>query len=93
MEHTLTARENATDRMEQNAWFKQTKPAGTDLYKQDNALTKSALDVSTRGICETGSIAFSPGHRVLYRLVEGETSAIAQKTKDLGISLPPLKRL
>jgi outer membrane protein TolC len=91
LEHTLTARENATDRMVHNAWFKTDKNLRElDLYKNRILpLTKSALDVSTREY-ETGSIAFSQAIGSYTDWLNVKL-AIAQKTKDLGISFAVLK--
>ncbi|MEE4364210.1 MAG: TolC family protein [Desulfotignum sp.] len=91
LEHTLTARENATDRMVHNAWFKTDKNLRElDLYKNRILpLTKSALDVSTREY-ETGSIAFSQAIGSYTDWLNVKL-AIAQKTKDLGISFAVLE--
>jgi outer membrane protein TolC len=91
LEHTLTARENATDRMVADAWAKIDKlRRELDLY-QDRILpmTKSALDVSTREY-ETGSIAFSQAIGSYTDWLKVKL-AIAQKTKDLGISFAALE--
>jgi hypothetical protein len=91
LEHTLTARENATDRMVYNAWFKTDKNRRElDLYKNRILpLTKSALDVSTREY-ETGSIPFSQAIGSYTDWLKAKL-AIAQKTKDLGISFAALE--
>jgi hypothetical protein len=91
LEHTLTARENATDRMVYNAWFKTDKNwRELDLYKNRILpLTKSALDVSTREY-ETGSIPFSQAIGSYTDWLKAKL-AIAQKTKDLGISFAALE--
>jgi hypothetical protein len=91
LEHTLVARENATDRMVYNAWFKTDKNRRElDLYKNRILpLTKSALDVSTREY-ETGSIPFSQAIGSYTDWLKAKL-AIAQKTKDLGISFTALE--
>ena len=93
LEHTLTARENATDRMVANAWAKIDKlRRELDLY-QDRILpmTKSALDVSTREY-ETGAIPFSQaiGSYTDWLAVK---LTIAKKTRDLGIALTALESI
>lgn len=90
-EHTLAARQNATDRMVYNAWFKTDRiRRELDLYKNRILpLTKSALDVSTREY-ETGSIAFSQAIGSYTDWLKVKL-AIAQKTKDLGISFAALE--
>ena len=91
--HTLAARENAADRMVYNAWFKTDKNRRElDLYKNRILpLATSALDVTTREY-ETGSIAFSQviGSYTDWLKVQ---LAIAQKTKDLGISFAALETI
>jgi hypothetical protein len=93
LEHTLTARENETDRMVVNAWVKTDKLLRElDLYQNRILpLTKSALDVSTREY-ETGAIAFSQaiGSYTDWLAV---MLAIAQKTKDLGIAFADLETI
>ncbi|MEE4363764.1 MAG: TolC family protein [Desulfotignum sp.] len=91
LEHTLVARENATDRMVYNAWFKTDKiRRELDLYKNRILhLTKSALDVTTREY-ETGSIPFSQAIGSYTDWLNVKLT-IAQKTKDLGISFAALE--
>ncbi|HKL02003.1 MAG TPA: TolC family protein [Desulfotignum sp.] len=91
LEHTLVARENATDRMVNNAWFKTDKNLRElDLYKNRILpLAKSALDVSTREY-ETGSIPFSQAIGSYTDWLKAKLT-IAQKTKDLGISFAALE--
>ncbi len=93
LEHTLTARENATDRMAADAWAEIDKlRRELDLY-QDRILplTTSALEVSTREY-EAGAIAFSQaiGSYTDWLAVK---LTIAQKTRDLGIALADLESL
>jgi outer membrane protein TolC len=93
LEHTLTARENATDRMVEDAWAKIDKlRRELDLY-QDRILpmTKSALDVSTREY-ETGAIPFSQaiGSYTDWLAVK---LTIAKKTRDLGTALVELESI
>jgi outer membrane protein TolC len=93
LKHTLTARENATDRMVADAWAKIDKlRRELDLY-QDRILpmTKSALDVSTREY-EAGAIAFSQaiGSYTDWLAVK---LTIAGKTRDLGIALAALESI
>lgn len=91
LENTLTARENATDRMVNNAWVQTDKNRRElDLYKNRILpLTKSALDVTTREY-ETGSIAFSQaiGSYTDWLAVK---LTIAGKTRDLGIAFAALE--
>ncbi|MDT8378417.1 MAG: TolC family protein [Desulfotignum sp.] len=91
LEQTLVARQNATDRMVYNAWFKTDRiRRELDLYENRILhLTKSALDVSTREY-ETGSIAFSQAIGSYTDWLKVKL-AIAQKTKDLGISFAALE--
>ncbi len=91
LEHTLVARENATDRMVYDAWVQADRNRRElDLYKNRILpLTKSALDVSTREY-ETGSIAFSQAIGSYTDWLKVKL-AIAQKTKDLGISFAALE--
>ncbi len=91
LEHTLVARENATDRMVYNAWFKTDKNLRElDLYQNRILpLTKSALDVSTREY-ETGSIPFSQAIGSYTDWLNVKLT-IAQKTKDLGVSFAALE--
>ncbi len=91
--HTLTARENATDRMVADAWAEIDKfRRELDLY-QDRILplTTSALEVSTREY-EAGVIAFSQaiGSYTDWLAVQ---LTIAQKIRDLGISLAALESI
>ncbi|MDZ7666909.1 MAG: TolC family protein [Desulfotignum sp.] len=93
LEHTLVARENATDRMVYNAWFKTDKNLRElDLYQNRILpLTKSALDVSTREY-ETGSIPFSQAIGSYTDWLKAKLT-IAQKTKDLGVSFVALETI
>jgi len=93
LEHTLAARENATDRMVYNAWFKTDRiRRELDLYKNRILhLAKSALDVTTREY-ETGSIPFSQAIGSYTDWLKVKL-AIAQKTKDLGISFAALETI
>ncbi|MCA1786951.1 MAG: TolC family protein, partial [Desulfobacteraceae bacterium] len=93
LEHTLVARENATDRMVYNAWFKTDKNLRElDLYQNRILpLTKSALDVSTREY-ETGSIPFSQAIGSYTDWLKVKLT-IAQKTKDLGVSFAALETI
>ena len=91
LEHTLTAKENAADRMVYNTWYKTDKNLRElDLYKNRILpLAKSALDVSTREY-EAGSIAFSQAIGSYTDWLKVKL-AIAQKTSDLGISFAALE--
>jgi hypothetical protein len=93
LEHTLVAKENATDRMVYNAWVKTDKNLRElDLYQNRILpLAKSALDVTTREY-ETGSIAFSQAIGSYTDWLKVKL-AIAQKTKDLGISFAALETI
>lgn len=89
--HTLTARENATDRMVADAWARIDKlRRELDLY-QDRILplSTSALEVSTREY-EAGAIAFSQAIGSYTDWLSVKLT-IARKTRDLGISLAALE--
>jgi hypothetical protein len=93
LEHALTARENATDRMVADAWAAIDKLRRELTLYQDRILplTASALEVSTREY-EAGAIAFSQaiGSYTDWLAVK---LTIARKTRDLGIALADLESI
>lgn len=93
LEHTLTARENATDRMVADAWADIDKLLRERVLYQDRILplTTSALEVSFREY-EAGALPFSQAigsytDRLAVKLT------IAQKTRDLGVALAVLESI
>ena len=93
LRQTLVTRENATNRMVRNAWFKTDKNRREFSLYQNRILplAKSALDVSTREY-EAGSIPFSQAiDSYTYWLKVKLT--IAKKQADLGISFADLENI
>jgi hypothetical protein len=91
--HTLTARENATDRMVADAWADIDKLRRELALYQDRILplTESALEVSTREY-EAGAIAFSQAIGSYTDWLSVKLT-IARKTRDLGIALAVLESI
>jgi outer membrane protein TolC len=91
--HTLTARENATDRMVADAWADIDKLRRELALYQDRILplTSSALEVSTREY-EAGAIAFSQAIGSYTDWLSVKLT-IARKTRDLGIALAVLESI
>lgn len=93
LKQNLVKEENAADRMVMQAWFLVDKDKRElDLYKNRIlSLSRSALDVSTRGY-EAGSISFSQaiGSYTYWLKVK---LTIAKKQTELGSSIANLEKV